>query len=210
MRKRVVAAIFLSFFIFPFPAPCADEDWELGIEGGYFWPRADVEDFSPDYSFGAGVYYWMNDTSTLDMFVSQIITYDDLPVYEDSKETDYDRLSYETILLAIGVRYLPDLDVFFAPYLGMGLGLQMWTFDSDLVDRKGSMGIFYYGVAGGEYPLTRRLRINIWSRYVHCPFNERLERELYVDASGDVDSEREDLEASHFLMVGINLNLKVN
>jgi hypothetical protein len=210
MRKVAVAVVLIAWGFLSVQGMAADEDWELSAEAGYHWPQQDVKDFSPDLLYGAALHYWMNDTSTLDIFVNQFSTYREVPVYEDGQEAGEEKFFYDTLLVMGGVRYFPEWDIFFAPYLGLGLGIQSWTFRCDLLDKRGGAGIAYYAVAGGMYRLTSRVRVELWSRYVYVPFNERVDKEIYLLPPGDVDREREDLESAGFLMFGMNLSFKIN
>ncbi|GEM_PF-6870170 len=211
MRKAAVAMVLIVSGFLSIQGMAADEDWEFGAQAGYHVPQLDVKDFSPDLLFyGAAFHYWMNDTSTLDVFVNQLSACRELPIYEDGQETSEEKFFYDALFVMGGVRYLPEWDIFFTPFLGLGLGIQSWTFRCDLLDDRGGTGIAYYAVAGGGYRLSSRVRVELWSRYFYAPFNERLEKEFYLSGSGDVDREREDLKSAGFIMLGLELSFKIN
>jgi hypothetical protein len=212
MRDISVAAVVAIILLFPFILGADDGDLELSFDGGYFEPLADVEDFSGEYFYGLTVHYWMNDTSTFDVFANQANTLRELPIYDKDdkgRKLDEDEIRYETILVGAGFRYLPELDLFFTPSLGMGLGLNFWSIEAKEIDKKEDISVCYFASAGGEYSLTPRLRLALYTRFVHIPFKDHLEKELYFSEPDEYDRDYEDMETSQFLMFGVNLNYKV-
>jgi opacity protein-like surface antigen len=145
---------------------------EIGLAAYYGWPTGDAQEFEPNYSYGMVFHYWLNDTSTV--LVGWDMMSHEVPFTVDGEDENF---LYNALVLYVGARYRPEVDIFFKPYLEGGMGYQMWSTNRvpKMVDEREGSSVAYFAGTGWEYDLAHTFTVGTSFRYYYMVMAEKME-----------------------------------
>lgn len=172
----------------------AGSSYGMGLLG--FERMENFNEYSLSYS------YWMNDTSTLDISVSYLMSEYQVKVWEGKKSEGETTANWSSLLGTVGVRYQPAWDFFLDFGFGAGIGYEGWWIKSNVFEDRRGDGPVYYLLLDMEYPIREWLSVGLYMKPYYYPLKERLESEVEIEPTGKIDLEYDKLENSWIIVGG--------
>jgi len=194
---------FLLLFFFSPPAFGSSKGaMEIGLSSHYAWPQQDVADLSPGLDYGAVFHYWLTRTTSV-LVGLETVTFE-CPLKVDGRSK---RLLFQAVMLELGVRYRPEVDFIFKPYLEAGVGYQFWSTDPSpsFLDSRSGNSLAYFAGLGLEREFAGRFTWGLNLRYHYFPMRENLEREVFTNPDGSYLVEKDAIREVVFVSAGFEL-----
>ena len=182
--KFLKAGLILLCCVSSISAGARYREMKLAPSFGMSFSQGDYQPLKNLYSYALFYSYWLNDTSTLDLWLKRIEGEFDFDLISQNQSSQQETARWAMTLGGVGFRYQPEWDFFLDAGLGAGIGYQAWESRSDYFSTRHGEGMFYYAIFDLEYPIASWLSFGIYFQPFYFPLETRMEKEVYFQPGG--------------------------
>lgn len=201
-RRYWTMLLFLFSLLICSPSLAERGAMEIGLSSHYSWPQMDVDEFDPALDYGFIFHYWLNDTTSFQAGFEQLAF--EGPLKVDGKDKG---MVFDVGVIELGIRYRPEVDFLFKPYLEGGFGYQFWSTKpgASIIESRNGGTIAYFAGTGLEYEFYHTVTAGLNLRYRYMPMNEKLEEEAITIGPNLYDVKDTKLEMAGYPSAGFEL-----
>lgn len=202
-RKRYwTMLLFLFSFLICSPSPASRGAMEIGLSSHYAWPQMDMDEFDPAPNYGFFFHYWLNDTTSFELGFEQLAFQGPLKVDGNDKG-----MVFDVGVILFGIRYRPEVDFLFKPYLEGGFGYQTWKTKpgTSIIEGRNGGTVAYFAGTGLDYEFYHAVTAGLNLRYLYMPMNEKIESEAITIGPDLYDIKDTKLEMAGYPSAGLEL-----
>ncbi len=210
MRKNILSGIFLLALLSgPAFAQGRYRQMDITAGGGLGEGQVGFNRLENTSAYSLGYSYWLNDTSTLDVNISYLMSQYRVVVKEAGEPKSETLPDWTSLIGTVGVRYQPAWDFFLDFGFGAGLGYEGWWIKSDVFNNRNGDSPIYYLLMDVEYPIQPWLSVGLYAEPFYYPLNERLEKRADIDPAGNVYLDYDKLANSWIVIGGAWVKVRI-